>query len=104
MKIAAPSNCLSLRFNFFIRVGAVSLSLQANLCRSEKHVVRAAQLESGEVEIKGGSKFLAVPPISAHELFVVLAKLVPAREQRTREVKALPVPALRHHVHLFADV
>src|SRR6185295_3898227 len=47
---------------------------------------------------------LAVPGISAHELFIIRAAFIPMREERTAEVKALPVPALRHHVQLLADL
>ena len=66
--------------------------------------MRAAQLERGEIEIERRLQFFAVPGVTAEELLVVGALLVPARQERTGEVKPFPVPALRHHVDLLADL
>src|SRR5436190_18251675 len=62
-----------------------------------------AELERGEIEIEARPQFLAVPGESTEELLIIGALLVPMRQQRTGEVKPLPIPALRDHVDLFAD-
>src|ERR1700724_1722152 len=66
--------------------------------------MRAAQLERGEIEIEGWLQLLAIPRITANELLVVDALFVPPRQKRAREVEPLPVPALRHHIHLPANL
>ena len=57
-----------------------------------------------EVDGEERRELLAVPAVGLQELLVVLALLVPVREQRRREVDALAVPGLRDHVHLRADL
>ena len=66
--------------------------------------MRTAQLERGEIEIEARLQFLAVPGVSAEKLLVVRALLVPMRQERTGEVESLPIPTLRDHVDLFADL
>src|SRR5204863_5720565 len=76
----------------------------AHLCRAEEHVVRTSEFERGEIEREFLRQRFAVPDAALHELLIVVAAFVPAREEGTAEVKPLPIPALRHHVNLFADL
>src|SRR6266851_8814618 len=66
--------------------------------------MRAPKLERSEIEFKTWLQFFTVPCITAKELLVVVALFVPSRQQRTGEVEAPPIPALRHHVHLPANL
>src|SRR6266550_1884528 len=65
--------------------------------------MRAPQFERSEIELELWLQFFPVPGITAEKLLVVGALLVPSRQERTGKIKAFPVPALRHHVHLLAD-
>src|SRR6185369_14921914 len=82
---------------------AVDLVL-VELILAEVHLMRSAETLLDEVDGKERGERLAVPTVRLQELLVVLAGLVPVREQRGREVHALAVPGLRHHVHLRADL
>src|SRR6266446_8114425 len=66
--------------------------------------MRPAQLERGEVEIELWLQFLAIPRITAKKLLVVGALFIPSCQKRTGEIKPLPIPALRHHVDLPANL
>src|SRR5438270_514695 len=76
----------------------------AEFGRAKEHVMRPAQLQLGEIESERRLQLFAVPGISAEELFVVVALLVPLRQKRAGEIEPFPVPALRHHIHLLADL
>ncbi len=76
----------------------------ADLRRAKEHVMRPTELKRSEIEIEARIQFLAVPGVTAEELLVIGALLVSAREKRTGEVEPLPIPALRHHVDLSADL
>src|SRR6266852_5837331 len=67
-------------------------------------MMRPPKLERGEIEIEPWLQFLAIPRITAEELLVIVALFVPSRQKRAREVEPLPVPALRHHIHLPANL
>src|SRR6476469_4410855 len=64
----------------------------------------APQLQGGEIEIKTWLQFFPIPGVTAQELLVVGALLVPVPQKRTGKVESLAVPALRHHVHLLANL
>src|SRR5512145_778881 len=64
----------------------------------ELHVMGAAQVLLGEVDLEGRSELLAVPAEAAHELLVVGAPLVPVGQERGGDVHAGAIPALRDHV------
>ena len=66
--------------------------------------MRAAEFQRGEIEIERRLQFFAVPGVTAEELLVVGAFLVPVREKRAGEVEPFPIPALRDHVDLLADL
>ena len=66
--------------------------------------MRAAQFQRGEIEIERWLQLFAVPGITANELLVVGALFVPSRQKRAGEVEPFPVPALRHHVDLPANL
>ena len=51
--------------------------------RAEQHVMRTAQLKRGEVQFERRLQFLVVPVERAHELFVVVTRLVPVRSAQT---------------------
>src|SRR3989441_4652737 len=70
----------------------------------EVHDVRTAELLSQEVDREERAQPIPVPTVRLQELLAVLARLVPVGEQRGGEVNALPIPGLRHHVHLGADL
>src|SRR5262249_12425950 len=72
--------------------------------RAKEHVMGAAELQLSKIERKFRLKFLAIPGIGAKELFIVLAAFIPMREQRTCKVQAFPVPTLRNHVYLAANL
>src|SRR5438132_5256842 len=79
-------------------------AVRANFRRSKEHVMRATELERGEIKIEGRFQFLPVPGVTTEKLLVVGALLVPSRQQRARKIKPFPVPALRHHVYLLANL
>jgi hypothetical protein len=56
--------------------------------------MRADESESGEVQLERRGQFFPVPAIGAKELVIVLAGLVPARQERAGEVEPFAVPAL----------
>src|ERR1700730_8476930 len=62
------------------------------------------QLQCGEIESKAWLQFFAVPCIGAQELLVVFAFLIPALEERAGKVESFPIPALRYHVDLPANL
>src|SRR5207249_6817709 len=59
---------------------------------------------SSEIEIEAWLQFFAVPGVTAKKLLVVGALLVPSRQKRAGKIKPFPIPALRHHVHLLANL
>src|SRR5207249_5981691 len=59
---------------------------------------------SSEIEIEAWLQFFAVPGVTAKKLLVVGALLVPSRQKRAGKIKPFSIPALRHHVHLFANL
>src|SRR4029077_14166294 len=63
-----------------------------------------AQLQRGEIESKARLQFFAVPCIRAQELFIVFTFLVPALQERTGKVEPFPIPTLRYHVDLPANL
>src|SRR5205823_12393249 len=71
--------------------------------RAKEHVMRAAKFEGGEIEREFLRQLFAVPCAGLHKLLIVVAAFVPARQERTAEIKPLPIPALRYHVELLAD-
>src|SRR4051812_17528235 len=66
--------------------------------------MRAAEFERGEIEREFLGQFFAIPSVGFQELLIVVAALVPAREERTAEVEPLPIPTLRDHIDLLADL
>src|SRR6185436_14940296 len=70
--------------------------------RAELDVMRAPELLLVEVDLERLPELIAVPAEAAQELLVVVAGLVPVRQQRGGDVDALAVPALRDHVDLLA--
>src|SRR3984893_3010074 len=66
------------------------------------HVMRAAELFGKKIDLEFELQILAVPLISAQELLVIVALLVPMFQQRRGDIDALSIPALRNHVDLLA--
>src|SRR2546430_14686135 len=66
--------------------------------------MRPAELQRGEIESKAWLQFFSVPCVGAQELFVIVAFLVPALQERTGKVEPFPIPALRYHVDLPANL
>src|SRR5262245_29363491 len=66
--------------------------------------MRATQLERSEIDVEFRFQLLAIPRVSAKELFVVLTALVPVCQQRAGEIEPFAIPALRNHVNLPADL
>src|SRR2546430_9711227 len=66
--------------------------------------MRPAELQRGEIESKAWLQFFSVPCVGAQELFVIVAFLVPALQERTGKVEPFPIPALRYHVDLSANL
>src|ERR1044071_5146229 len=95
--MAAMARSLAGVFMAVVRRSGVSLP---NFRRAEEHMVRAAEFERGEIERKFLGQLVAVPYAGLHELLIIVADLVPARDDRTAEVEPLSIPALRHHVEL----
>src|SRR5439155_19747794 len=88
----------------FFTLVARDRAIRAKLGRAKEHVMRATEFERGEIQIKLRFQLFAVPSISAEELLVVGAFLVPSRQQRAGKINPFPIPALRHHVHLLANL
>src|SRR5215470_6470949 len=70
----------------------------------EVHDVGPSEPLLEEVDGEEPRQALPVPAVRLQELLVVLPRLVPVGEERGREVDALPVPGLGHHVQLGADL
>src|SRR5207253_10065618 len=76
----------------------------AHFRRTKEHVMWATQFQRGEIEVERRLQFFAVPGVTAQELLVVFSLLVPSGQKRAGEIKTFPVPTLRDHVDLLADL
>src|SRR5437016_10319614 len=85
---------------FFTLVARDSGARRAKFRRAKKHVMRSTEFQRGEIEIERRPQLFAVPGVTAKELLVVGAFLVPVRQTRACEIVPFPVPALRHHIDL----
>src|SRR5437667_43542 len=89
---------------FFTLVARDSGSRCTKFRRAKKHVMWSTELQRGEIEIERRLQLFAVPGVTAKELLVVGAFLVPVRQERACEIDPFSVPALRHHVDLPPNI
>src|SRR5438093_10459267 len=70
----------------FFTLVARDRAIRAKLGRAKEHVMRATEFERGEIQIKLRFQLFAVPNISADELLIVGAFIVPSRENSTGKI------------------
>src|SRR5437016_14386030 len=89
---------------FFTLVARDSGARRAKFRRAKKHVMRSTEFQRGEIEIERRPQLFAVPSVTAKELLVVGAFLVPVRQKRAYEIEPSPLPALRRCIALPPNI